>query len=261
VSIAISARNIQHRFGRADVLRSISMDVREGEFVALLGRNGSGKTTLLRILAGVLKPTKGEVEVNAAHAGVAYLAQNSLLPTDWTARELVELGRLPRRGFWRALQRDDFKAVCQAMESTGTLSLGKHRLSTLSGGEQQRVALARALAQEPQALLLDEPTNHLDLRHQMDTLSVLRAQASRGVAVIAVMHDLTLAALADRCVILSAGVVVASDSPSKVLRPELLQRVFGAQVEVLQTPNGRVVVAPSCAPTRERSLRALNHGQ
>jgi iron complex transport system ATP-binding protein len=104
------------------------------------------------------------------------------------------------------------------------------------------VALARALAQQPQLLLLDEPTNHLDLRHQADLMGTLRAEAGRGVSTIAVMHDLSLAAHADRCVLLQCGAVLADGAPENVLRAELLSQAYGTKLEVIAGADGRLAV-------------------
>jgi len=258
VTFVLSTRNVQLCYGKSVVLKDVTLDVRAGEFTVFVGPNGAGKSTLLRILAGVLQPTAGSVQMPASCARIAYLAQTSRLPRDWTACELVNLGRLPHHGIWKTPGPHDGRAVAFAMAETETLGFADQLLSNLSGGEQQRVALARALAQEPQALLLDEPTNHLDFKHQMDILRILRSQAAQGVAVVAVIHDLGLAALADRCVILSAGEMVACGPPNEVLRPELLLSVFGAPVEVLRMPNGRVVVIPSIAPLAFRASDVTN---
>ena len=127
-------------------------------------------------------------------------------------------------------------------------------VGTLSGGERQRVAVARALAQEPQILLLDEPARHLDLRHQADLLSLLRIEAERGVTVIAVIHDLTAAALADRCVLLGAGAIRADGPPNAVLRQDLLKEVFDADVEILRAPSGQLVIVPKVPMPRQRPV-------
>jgi len=227
------------------VLSDVGFSVRPGEVVALIGPNGAGKSTLLKLIAGLLIPAAGRVDVPTPRPrSVAYLAQTDELPLDWSVRATVELGRLPYVGLFRRLRAQDRAAVDRAMERTSTLAAADRTLGTLSGGERQRVALARALAQEPRLLLLDEPTAHLDVRHQVELLALLRAAAGQGVAVVAVMHDLTLAGHADRCIVLADGAVQADGPPADVLSPRLLQRVYQTELEVLHTSERRAVVVP-----------------
>jgi iron complex transport system ATP-binding protein len=238
----LEARSISFSYAKP-VLEDLNFAVSSGEVVALVGPNGAGKTTLLRVLAGLLKPRVGEViapEPRARH--VAYLAQGEALPLDWTALEVVRLGRVPHQSWWGASSGDDERAVLEAMRLTGTQDFAARALSSLSGGERQRVALARAFAQRPKLLLLDEPTNHLDITHGAQLLRVLRRAALEGVGVVMVVHDLNLAALCDRVVVLSAGRIAADATPSTSLEPELLERVYGATLERAVLPSGRIVV-------------------
>ncbi len=251
----LSAQDVHLSYGARAVLKGVTLAVHPGEVVALIGPNGAGKTTLLKALAGLLAPRAGRVDVGSPRARtVAYLAQSEELPADWTVREVVELGRLPYVGFWGDLTAADEQAATRAMERTATLDLQTRRVGALSGGERQRVALARALAQEPRVLLLDEPATHLDLRHQVDLFAALRDEAARGTAVVAVMHDLSFAAQADRCILLSEGKVRADGPPAEALRSDLLGEVYEIDVELLRTSDGRLVA------TATRS-RASAHGK
>ncbi|MDP9150629.1 MAG: ABC transporter ATP-binding protein [Myxococcota bacterium] len=243
------AEDLVFAYGTRSVLCGVTVEVTAGEMIALVGPNGAGKTTLLKALAGLLNPASGRVRGPTSRArDVAYLAQSEELPTDWSVREVVQLGRLPYTGMWRSPAHGDAQAVRGAMERTATLDLAARRVDSLSGGERQRVALARALAQEPRVLLLDEPTTHLDLRHQVELFEALRAEAKRGVAVVVVMHDLGFAAQADRCVLLVQGKVRAAGTPADVLQRPLLREVYGTDVEVLRALDGRLVIAPLMAP-------------
>jgi len=228
-------------YGARAVLRGVSLTVGAGETVALIGPNGAGKTTLLKTLAGLILPRSGSVD-RSAGLTMAYLAQSEEVPLDWSVREVVELGRLPHVGLWRAQSAVDRAAVQSAMLRTATLTLADRTLGDLSGGERQRVTLARALAQEPSLLVLDEPTTHLDLRHQAELLDALRAEAVRGVSSLAVMHDLTLAGHADRCVLLRRGAIIADGAPEAVLRADLLSEVYETALEVVQGADGRRAV-------------------
>ena len=126
------------------------------------------------------------------------------------------------------------------METTDTLQFARLDFRALSGGERQRIILAGALAQEPSVLLLDEPTAFLDLKHQISTYVLLEKLAREGICVVAVTHDLNLAAsYSDRMVVLSHGEVAADDVPGEVLTKKLLSAVFEVDAEILSGPNGR----------------------
>jgi iron complex transport system ATP-binding protein len=245
VSPLFQVRDVAFSYGGEEVLRGVTLALRPGEILAVIGPSGAGKTTLLKIAAGLLSPARGRV-IAAVEAGrVAYLSQADPLPGAFTAREIVELGRLPHIGLLRPLGPRDHEAVDAALARTGTAALAARPAGTLSGGEQQRVALARALAQEPRVLLLDEPTNHLDPRHQVELFGALRAAAADGVGVVVVVHDLAFAGAADRCVALARGAVVAEGPPPAVLSAEALSAMYGTAMDVMRAPDGRVVALPA----------------
>jgi iron complex transport system ATP-binding protein len=240
----IEAKDLEVRYGSQRALSRVSLNVGRGEVLAIVGPNAAGKTTLLRALASLVTPTRGTVTSNVAPADAAYLAQAEPLPGEWTALDVVELGRVPHLGFWGRRRNADAEAVREAMRATRTDGIAHRRMRTLSGGQRQRVALGRALAQEPRILFLDEPTTHLDLRHQIETFALLRRQAARGVSTVTVVHDLALASLADRCAMLSRGELVALGPPADVLEPTLVRNVFDATVEVVRSREGRIVIIP-----------------
>jgi len=249
VSALVRCTDVGLSYEEVTALDAVTLEVREGELLTVLGPNGSGKTTLLRLLAGLLVPSRGSVTHRTDELEIAYLAQSEQLPPAFTALEVVELGRFPHAGAWGGLRSRDRLAMHEAMRATRTLELADRPVSTLSGGQRQRVALARALSQEPQLLLLDEPTTHLDLRHQIELFEVLREEARHGVSVVAIVHDLGLATQADRCALLREGRLVADGSPNDVLRPALIRDVFQVGVEVLSLEGGPVAVVPRFART------------
>ena len=241
---------------RRDVLRGVDLSIAAGELVALIGTNGSGKTTLLRLFAGTLRPDAGELVLFGREAGrwsrmelarrVAMLPQSLELPTGFRVGELVTMGRLPHSRSLFGATRQDEEAVERALRDADARDLASRYAEELSGGERQRVLVAMALAQEPQLLLLDEPTLHLDLAHQLNLLETIgRLRRERGIAVIAVLHDLTLAAAAPRVAVLDSGRVVADGPPDGVLSEELVRRVFGVAVEALRDSQGRRRLVPS----------------
>lgn len=236
-------------YGGDDVLRAVDLGVAAGEFLAVAGPNGSGKSTLVRALSGVLRPRTGRVLLEdrdlAALApretarAIAVVAQETALDFDFSGEEIVLMGRTPHLGRFRREGPADLAAVRGAMERTGTWELRARPVPELSGGERQRVFLARAFAQEARVLLLDEPTSHLDLAFQVGILRLARAQAvERKVAVLAVMHDLNLAAaFADRVALLCRGAVLAAGTPAEVLREDRLREVYGEDVVVRPHPD------------------------
>lgn len=243
--------------GDRSVLAGVDLEVAAGELVAVLGANGSGKTTLLRVVAGVLAPRAGAVELfgrplaawsrpELARA-VAVLPQSTELPDGFRVSEVVNLGRIPHATRAFAADPDDERAVVAALRDADATELAARPVGELSGGERQRVLLALALAQEPRLLLLDEPTLHLDLAHQLGLVRLLRRlRTARGLTVIAVLHDLNLAAgLADRVVLVRGGQVVGAGSDGRIIDPELARAAFGVPIEEAQTADGRRILAPA----------------
>ena len=236
---------------RREVLRSVDLTLARGELVALVGTNGSGKTTLLRLLTGILRPDAGMVRFDGRPVAewrrwdlarrVAVLPQQLDLPVGFRVSELVEMGRAPHARRLFASTADDDRAIARALADAGALELADRYAEELSGGERQRLLVAMALAQEPDLLLLDEPTLHLDLAHQVALLSAIRRlRDQRGLTVLAVLHDLNLAAaFAPRVAVLDEGRVVADGPPAEVLTPDLVRRVFGVAVAEARTEDGR----------------------
>ncbi|GAB4366414.1 MAG: heme ABC transporter ATP-binding protein [Kiloniellaceae bacterium] len=251
----LRADAIRVRYGAAEVLRGPSLAVAPGEVVAVLGPNGAGKSTLLAVLAGTLRPHQGDAVLEgraladwpprALALRRAVLPQHSELSFGFAVLEVVLLGRSPHAG---ASSRAEDLAVAEACLAEAEVAHLAHRLyTTLSGGERQRVQLARVLAQidfpktdrrdQPRYLLLDEPTASLDPAHQHATLRTARRAAERGMGVLAILHDLNLAALyADRLVVLSRGRLAAEGTPEAVLTEELVREAFELPVHITRHP-------------------------
>lgn len=239
----VEYRGVSVELGGTRIVENIDLDAASSEFIGVVGPNGSGKSTLLRCVYRALRPTSGTVTVDGRDVTAIGLAENARqvaavmqhAPFDigFTAREIVETGRLPhrRRGVPLAAHR---RAIDDALATAGATDLARRDFGTLSGGEAQRVLIARAFAQEPRVLVLDEPTNHLDVRHQFAVLSAAR---DLGVTVIAVLHDLNLAAqYCDRLYVLAEGSLACSGSPSEVLTPDTIRRYFHIGAHVLPHP-------------------------
>jgi iron complex transport system ATP-binding protein len=223
--------------GGTAILHGVSVAIRAGEAVALVGPNAAGKSTLVRTLAGLLPVTSGVVRLDgralaewarsALARAVAVVTPEEGGAVLLSVEERVALGRYPHRGPFRPLTPDDRAAVTGALRQTGILHLAHRPLSTLSSGERQLAALARSLAQQPRVLLLDEPAAHLDVGHQLQLFRILDEIRGRGVAVLAVVHDLQRAAAwAERMLLLEGGRLVAEGSPAGVLGTEACARAF-----------------------------------
>jgi iron complex transport system ATP-binding protein len=244
----LEIRDVTMGYSESIVLRDVSLEVRPGEVLAVIGPNGVGKSTLVRIASGTLDPLSGQVGINGDSLGdlspaeraryVSVVPQATNLPPTFRALDVVMMGRTPYLGWLGSEGDTDFKVVSEAMERTGTLEMAERPIGELSGGEQQRTLIARALAQAAPIMLLDEPTAHLDLRHQDQVLGLARGLAKEGgMAVMLALHDLNLVSrFADRVALLSDGVVRKLGSPEDVLQANLLAEVYGIHIEVVPSP-------------------------
>jgi len=252
--VAYRASGIGYRVGDAEILSDVSVEVGYGRVLGLVGPNGAGKSTLLGVLAGDVAPTAGVVELDGRVIGDwsvrelarrrAVLLQHNAVAFSFTGRQVVEMGRAPWLG--TSLVDEDENAIESALAETDATAFSGRVFPTLSGGERARISLARVLAQDTAVLLLDEPTASLDIGHQEDVLRVARRLASRGRAVVAVLHDLSLAAAyADDLAMLHHGRLVAHGSPAEVLTADRVESVYRTPVRILPDPDtGRPVVLP-----------------
>jgi heme transport system ATP-binding protein len=251
----IAAQDLQVRIARTTLLDAVSLQAQTGQLTAIIGPNGAGKSTLLKCLTGETRPNGGSVSLHGddiRHLSASELSQRravlpqaSQLSFPFTVAEVVALGlrkrARPERGPTArgpGLGQEQSKAgiVDLALARVGMQDFSARLYQTLSGGEQQRVHLARVLCQvwEPvvggkaRFMLLDEPTSSLDIRHQIDVLELARDYARSGGGVIAVLHDLDMAAqYADQLIVLSKGRVVAAGAPEDTLSADLLRTVYG----------------------------------
>ena len=241
--------------GTRTLVRDLSFDIAPGEFVAILGRNGSGKTLTLHTLAGLRPPSGGTVLMDGvplAHMGrraiarqAGFLAQDLEDAFVTTVLESVLIGRHPHLSLWEWESDEDERAAHSSLSAVDMGALSGRMTDTLSGGERRRVAIASLLAQDPEVFLLDEPTNHLDPHHQLAVLTLFRKLADDGRAVIATLHDPTLAArFADRVLLLSGDGSWSAGSVAGELTAARLSELYVTPVLEIQHPGGHRVFVP-----------------
>jgi iron complex transport system ATP-binding protein len=251
---AVEWRGVGVALGGRPVLAGVDLAVAPGEWLAVVGPNGAGKTTLLRATARLV-PSSGEVLVGGDPIGalgrralarrVALVPQTPLVPPGMSASAYVLLGRTAHLAPFAGEGPADLAAATDALARLDLLPFAERPMTELSGGERQRVVLARLLAQGAPVALLDEPTSSLDIGQEQRALGLIdELRRTEGLTVVATMHDLSVAGqYADRIAILVGGRMVAVGTPAELLVPDVLHAHYGADVSVLDGPDGPVVVA------------------
>lgn len=202
-STLIDLENVCFSYEKRTVLENIALQVKEGEFWALIGPNGSGKSTLINIILGLLKPDKGEVKLFGSDVDrfqhrelIGYVSQksnsfNSGFPA--TVHEVVRSGLTRKRGLFKRFSKSDEEKTLHALKIVGMESFAKQNIGALSGGQQQRVFIARALAGGPKLLVMDEPTVGIDQQNVASFYSMLNElNREHGIAIVLVTHEIDL---------------------------------------------------------------------
>lgn len=230
------------------VLKGISFAVSRGDFIGIIGPNGSGKSTLLRTMSRTLRPWKGEISLNGRDIyhlsgrevarNIAVVLQEASIGFAFSVLEIVLMGRAPHLGRFQLEAKKDFEIARSSLALTDTEKLAERPVNELSGGERQRVMIAKALTQEPNILLLDEPTVHLDINHQIEIFGLIkRLNKENGLTVIAVSHDLNLAAeYCERLILLKEGQIFTSGRSHDVLTVANIRKVYQADVLIEENP-------------------------
>jgi iron complex transport system ATP-binding protein len=256
--IRISDIHFRHPGAATAVLQGISLRAEPGRLTTILGPNGCGKSTLFKCIAGLWKPTRGEIAfgetsiLNYRHEKraklIAVVPQDHEPPFPYSVFDAVLMGRAAHVGMFSSPSKKDRQAAERAIEEVGISHLLHKTYTKISGGERQLVLVARALAQEAPAMLFDEPTSHLDFRNQVLVLRKIREIiAERQVTALLTIHDPNAAMLfSDSVALVDGGRVVAQGGPAEVITAENLQAVYGIQV-TLGRINGATVVTPHLA--------------
>lgn len=236
-------KDLSYSYRDKKVLEFINLNVTKGEILGILGPNGCGKSTLLKNLNKNLQPEHGCVMVCGEDIAamrkkeiarrVSVVPQSNEIKFAFTAREIVEMGRMPFQETFRGSGVDDEAIVREAMEQTGIMGMADRYINTMSGGERQRVIIARAIAQTPEIMLMDEPTLHLDINMQFEVLDLVRELVrKRNLTVVIVSHDLPMVArYCDRMILIHDHGIHAMGRPEEILTPENMRTVFNIDAE------------------------------
>jgi iron complex transport system ATP-binding protein len=241
----LEIEGLNFSYGGRKTLNNINLSAGKGDFIGILGPNGSGKTTLIKIINRILKPSTGSIRINGKDiksmdhnelaTNVAVVSQVFSINFEFTVEDIVLMGRTPY--IEKGETAEDIEISRDCMKKTNTYYLKDRFVTRLSGGELQRVVIARALAQQPSILLLDEPTSHLDITNQIDILNLAKNECKKGTLVVAVIHDLNLAAYyCNKICLIRDGEILLQGTPEEVLTKENIHVAYNLPVEILCNP-------------------------
>ncbi|NPA96591.1 MAG: ABC transporter ATP-binding protein [Crenarchaeota archaeon] len=242
-------RDVWAGYGSRSVLRGVSLHLRDFSLAAVIGPNGSGKTTLLRVVAGLIKPRRGEVIINGVRIDgasprdrariVSYVPQRDPV-CELEVVEYVALGRYPHGG---SIDRRSIEIARETLRELGIEHLASRRLSRLSGGELRLASIARALAQRSPLILLDEPLESLDPRNRAVVLRALRRATSMGHSIILTTHDLGVALTAPSIVVgIRDGRIAFVKAPAQISSRDL-ESLYGVEIEIVGDGCRRAAIA------------------
>jgi iron complex transport system ATP-binding protein len=237
----LKIENVSAGYGSEEILHNVSLSVKEGEFLSLLGANGEGKTTLLKVLCGLKKSKTGKVYINGKAVGeispkrlaeiVAYVPQNHQPGMAFTVLDMTLFGCIHRQKAFSNPRRRDYDSAFQSLKELGIEHLASKNYTALSGGEQRLVLLARALTQNARFIVLDEPVSNLDLGNQIRVLQVLHKFSLKGIGVIMTSHFPEHCLwLNTRTAILHEGEIVADDFASEVITGSRLSTIYSTEI-------------------------------
>jgi len=248
--VKLKINGLQFSYNSTPVLENVSLGVKKGEMLTIIGPNASGKTTLLKCINNILKPQNGTILIDEKSLGglsmreiarkIGHVPQSGADSFPTTVFDTVLMGRKPHGG-WKPSEKD-LETVSNTISRLDLENIALRNISEISGGQKQKVLIARALAQNPDILLLDEPTSSLDLKHQLEVLDVVNKQTENGISVVMTMHDLNLAArYSNKILMLKDGKIFAAGNVD-VLNPKNIESVFGVKVDIVEKSDGLMIV-------------------
>ena len=253
--LQVSELSVRYESGVA--LEDLSFELNVAESLAVVGPNGAGKSTLFKVIAGVLKPTDGSVQVYGhspdGHICIAYVPQRSQVDWNFPVQvfDVIMMGRIGKLGLFRPAGKKDREIVADALEVVGLADLAKRQISQLSGGQQQRMFIARALAQEAELILMDEPLSGLDVNSQEAILNILDSLSANGVTILVALHDLKMAAQNFDLVMLLNRRLFGLGIPDEVFHPDNLLHAYGGHLHMVSTEDGALALGDTCCDDGE----------
>jgi iron complex transport system ATP-binding protein len=251
----LNANNVSYAYKGHPVLCGVSLSVKQGELVSLLGKNGAGKTTLLKLLQGFLKPEQGHVSLNNQPLArfsrrelatlIAYVPQSHIPPFPYLVEEVVTLGRIPHSGIFRSPIQEDKDAAHAAMTQLRINHLSRRAYTELSGGERQLVLIARALAQGARIFIMDEPITGLDYGNQFRLLDTLQELVAAGFGILMTTHHPEHALRASTQVaLLIDGKIEQSGIPASIITPATIRHLYDVTVDAVNAA-GHTLFVPT----------------
>jgi iron complex transport system ATP-binding protein len=261
--IEIKLQNVTLSYWRSPVVEDMTLEIKPGQILGLVGPNGCGKSTLIKAMSRVIASQSGSILINGRNIAdikrielarlIGVVPQIPLLPSTFNSFEIVLMGRNPHLGLLQHEGKKDIDIAWQAMEKTSTQHLARRRIGQLSGGEIQSVIIARALAQQTQAILLDEPTANLDIGRQIEVLDLIKALCCKdSLTVVIALHELNLAAqYCDRLVLIDKGKIYCQGKPAEVITEDNIKQVYGSGSYICSHPlSGLPVVLPTAGSSK-----------
>ena len=236
--VQVRIEDVSFAYHTEPVLAGINFDINKGDYLGIIGPNGGGKTTLLRIMLGLLRPSRGKVELFGRPARafrdwsrIGYVPQKATsieARFPFTVEEVVAFGRVGRAGLLRRLGRGDRKAVDRALGQVNMVPHRKALINELSGGQQQRVFIAKGLVSQPDILVLDEPTVGVDVQSQDEFYRLLsRLNREEGITLVVVSHDIDVIANEVGSVACLNQTLICHNTPEEFLKGDYLEKLYG----------------------------------
>ncbi|QKG29708.1 MULTISPECIES: ABC transporter ATP-binding protein [unclassified Campylobacter] len=254
--MSVIVENLNFTYGAKEILKDISLNAKNGEFIGILGPNGCGKSTLLKNILRVLAPKSGIVKIidkplkdyslKELAKTLGFVPQKSVLSMPLLVEDILLMGRFSHlKSQFSGYSKEDRQKVNQIMELLDISHFAKRIAHSLSGGEFQRVLLARALVSEPKILLLDEPTSALDLNYAIEIMKICtKLTKELNLLSIMVLHDLNLASLfCNEVLMLKDGKVKYKGSPKELYTKEILKEIYGLNCDVIEYKDNPFVIA------------------
>lgn len=266
-------KDIVSGYGKKVVVNNISMKVKRGDFICILGSNGCGKTTLLKTILGFIKPFNGEIYVDDISIGnlkerelakkISYIPQAHVPPFPFTVKDVVIMGRTPYLGKGNNPSMEDEKLAHESMERLGILKFENNPYTELSGGQQQLTMIARALVQNTDFIFMDEPTANLDFGNEYKVLEEVYSLAKLyNKGVIMVTHNPNhVFSFADKVIIMKNGKIYKSGYPEDKITEDVLKDIYNTEVKVVGVPIDDSYKTKVCVPNLVRINKKYNKGE